>query len=48
MSYAEEQASGNWVYEVFRKWQPEWVHVKFVATGAAGMELQFFRFFEAL
>ena len=47
LRFAAALACSNSVFVVFRQRQPEWVNVKFVATGAAGMELQFFRFFES-
>ena len=48
LRFAAALACSNSVFVVFRQRQPEGVHVKFVATGAAGMEFQFFRFFESL
>ena len=48
LRFAAALACSNSVFVVFRQRQSEWVHVKFVATGAADMELQFFRFFESL
>ena len=40
-------ACSNSVFVVFRQRQPKRVHVEFIAAGAAGVELQFFRFFES-
>ena len=47
LRFATALACSNSVFVVFRQRQSEWVNVKFVATGASGMELQFFRFFES-
>ena len=48
LRFAAALACSNSVFVVFRQRQSEWIHIKFVATGAAGMELQFFCFFESL